>query len=297
MNEINKEPQRILFHYTSMQGLIGIFSEKAIWATSIYHLNDQKELFFAVGMYRDAIENLKKGKISPEEQARAIYRGGDEPSPKVRFFEALSSLLRALDIDKFLGFRVYVCSFSRAEDHLSQWWGYCPNANGFCIGFNYLQLKQLAKRQRFKLKKCIYERDQQQRIVNKYVKHRLEPALNELSKNNIREMAGGAFIKILQTLPLLKDDSFKEEKEWRLVSDTDTVNPKEVEFRGGKTTIVPYYKFKISPKGEPLPIESIIIGPTPYKGESLKAISALLEKENMLGKVKVIHSKIPYRQI
>jgi hypothetical protein len=34
---------RILYHYTSQQGFLGIVEHRAIWASSIFHLNDAAE--------------------------------------------------------------------------------------------------------------------------------------------------------------------------------------------------------------------------------------------------------------
>ena len=40
----NPPPQKILYHYTSQEGLIGILTHRCIWASKIHYMNDSKEL-------------------------------------------------------------------------------------------------------------------------------------------------------------------------------------------------------------------------------------------------------------
>jgi hypothetical protein len=61
---------------------------------------------------------------------------------------------------------IYVCSFSSNPDQLSQWRGYCPDGNGYSIGFefNSKMIEHINKNKHgfdFDLVKCIYaEQDQ-----------------------------------------------------------------------------------------------------------------------------------------
>ncbi len=36
-------PSGVLYHYTTQSGILGILSNKEIWASKIYYLNDSKE--------------------------------------------------------------------------------------------------------------------------------------------------------------------------------------------------------------------------------------------------------------
>ncbi len=39
-----EQPERVLYHYTSISGMIGIVSSKVLWASEIRYLNDAAEL-------------------------------------------------------------------------------------------------------------------------------------------------------------------------------------------------------------------------------------------------------------
>jgi hypothetical protein len=50
-----RRPPRIVYHYTSGSGLIGILKSRSIWSTSF--LNDSSEYSFAIGLVRKAIQD------------------------------------------------------------------------------------------------------------------------------------------------------------------------------------------------------------------------------------------------
>ena len=56
---------------------------------------------------------------------------------KHKILESIQQILKRLENVKEHEFHdIFICSFSRNDDQLSQWRGYCPDGNGFCIGFN-----------------------------------------------------------------------------------------------------------------------------------------------------------------
>lgn len=284
------EPKEPLFHYTSIQGLIGILTDRKIWATNISHLNDKQELFEARDMFREAIDTLQKSIDSSPEPA--IRPPDYRKNPKIKFIGLVYDFL---DLARELS--IFVCSFSREGNQLSQWRGYCPNAYGFSIGFDYVKLKLQAKKQKFFLRECVYQKKEQRKIVDDYVQTKIVPSLSNLGSDaEMAKMALKAFSEILEILPTIKNGHFAEEKEWRLISSAFDP-PSTIKFRPGKTAIIPYCEFQLAEEGEDLPVECIKIGPTPNKDESLLSLKTLLRKEKMLEWAKVNHSDIPYREI
>ena len=79
------------------------------------------------------------------------------------------------------------------------------------------------------------------------------------------------FLLIASTL---KSKSFTEEEEWRLVTKPLDNHP-SIRFREGASTIIPYRPINISDTKN-FPIKQIIIGPTPNKQLSKKAVDSLL---------------------
>jgi hypothetical protein len=286
------EPKGPLFHYTSIQGLIGILTGRKIWATSISHLNDKQELFQARDMFRQAIEALRK-RISPSPEPAIHPPDYYKKNPTIAFLEAIYDLL---DLAQELP--IFVCSFSEEGDQLSQWRGYCPNAHGFSIGFDYTKLKNHADRQKFMVKKCIYQKREQQTIIDEYIENRVVPSLSSMKgSNETRIEVLTVFKEILEILPTMKNEHFVEESEWRLISSAFETPKALVKFRPGKTAIIPYCEFELAEEEKELPVECIKNGPTPNRDESLLSLKTLLNQQNMSKTTIVDHSKIPYREI
>jgi len=285
------KPRRPLFHYTSIQGLIGILTDRKIWATNISHLNDKQELFQARDIFREAVQELEKT-IDPG-PAYAIRPRDYKENPKITFLNTLNSLL---DLAQELP--IFVCSFSEEGDQLSQWRGYSQNGYGFSVGFAYTKLEKHAERQKFILKKCIYKKKQQQKVINGFIESEILPTLTNLgeirlSPNDVMKI----FEKILQLLPIIKNEHFKEEKEWRLISSPFQTLKDRIRFRPGKTVIIPYCEFELAENKKDFAVKSITIGPTPNENESLLSLKTLLNREGTSKKIKVRQSKIPYREI
>ena len=49
-NLFGESPDKILYHYTSQKGVLGILDSQEIWATNILYLNDHSEYLYAMEM-------------------------------------------------------------------------------------------------------------------------------------------------------------------------------------------------------------------------------------------------------
>jgi hypothetical protein len=268
-----KKPPKLLYHYTTQEGLIGIIEKRSIWASKIQYLNDTQEFKLAINLARDSLKKLKYSKNSM----------------KSKIDEMIEDLEEIPDIN------VFVCSFSEKEDLLSQWRAYSSFGNGYCIGFSTKVLLQHLKQDRlnFFLVPCIYKEACQKKIINQLVKDALA---NNAKRTNINSAVGCynpqlAFIDCLVTLaPILKNSSFKEEAEWRLISTPKAIGLK---FRPGRSTIIPYIEYIYCLKNI-TPLCKIITGPSPESKLKKAAVQSLLQY-NSFNKCKVIESKIPFR--
>ena len=52
---INQAPPEKLYHYTSQEGVIGILSEKVLWASMIHYMNDSKEYALALDLAKQEL--------------------------------------------------------------------------------------------------------------------------------------------------------------------------------------------------------------------------------------------------
>jgi hypothetical protein len=284
----NSHPE-ILYHYTTQQGLLGILEKKAIWATNLHYLNDPSEFNHPISLAKKNIYNkikLLTGELDVLNRGTGLLN--PRPLEIKKELTDLDAILELLDSQRHIP--IYICSFSQEGDQLGQWRGYCHNESGFSIGFDYKRLQKLASEQGFALKQCIYEPEKQSVIIEDLVEklRKVTPPQNARIVS-LDQLA--AIMPFWSIAPTLKHDSFKEEFEWRLISEAfGSKKKEETFFKQGKSMIIPYEDFSL---GSDLPIEEIIVGPTPNKDLALQSVALFTEKHKK--NVKIISSKGPYR--
>jgi len=133
----------VLYHYTSLAGLIGIIRDKVIWASSIYHLNDASEFDY---IFRLLEKTKRKNSI-------------------------LNVLKDELEAYQYFERVLYVTSFSEEEDSLSQWREYCGGGSGFAIGLDLRDLNRSSDNA-YEIKKCIYDKTTQIKILKDCLKNK-----------------------------------------------------------------------------------------------------------------------------
>lgn len=272
---------RVLYHYTSPSGLLGILKTKTMWATDIWFLNDQKEVKVAMELAES---------ILVEDRVTAATRF------HLGLYETLINSLQSVRES-----RVYVASFSEEGDLLSQWRGYSPRASGYSIGFLSRRLIHAGQLEpNFFLVPCVYSESKQRELMASLVKDVLAAAEEDHRKNpdhptDTYKKAFQLFTRLMAIIgPTFKDPSFEEEQEWRAVSMPGSVDLSMLEFRLGRYHLIPYCKFSLERTDNRLELMEIVVGPTP---DFTLAESAA---EMMLGAFSVRYemltaSAIPYR--
>lgn len=225
-----------IFHYTSQQGFLGIIKDKALWLNSIRHLSDAKEFGYAVELVRSKLNHRLQAERGPWNS----YYG--------KVLERLDAIEAMHDLVLFVG------SFSEAADLLSQWRGYTPSGVGFSIGFEREYLKTMASQQGLHITKCIYELREHEAILENVINR-----AGALVKNGECEQAvAGFLVGLLRVAPALKDASFHEEQEWRVVSDVLNPSDAKPKFRVGKSMLIPYQEFKLAAEGRKCPYRGLL---------------------------------------
>ena len=272
---LSGKPPEVLFHYTSADGLIGIVGSRRLWASSIHYLNDELE-------FQLALEVLEWSLRVAAEKSHG---------PRRVLVDAMRDRVESLS-----GVNVCVFSLSGARDLLSQWRAYCSDG-GYCIGFRAEQLHAAAANQGFFLGRCFYEPREQQRLVSSLLDSMLlgyETGHYDhvWADKPIEMMAEMYLAGFIQLAPLLKDKSFEEEREWRLVS--DPLVRSEFRFRVGRGGIlVPYCEFD-PVREEALELPEVLVGPTPHKQAALAALAMFL-KNHRVRNWSASHSTTPFR--
>lgn len=270
-----KSPE-ILYQYTSLEGFMGIVSNRSVWMTEFQYLND-----------RDEVQN---GKTFLTRSIEEIQRS--EPSQDLN--QALSSWRDQLQSSNN---QINIASFSTEDDSLSQWRAYGPIAVGF-------KTESLASHGiDCNLSPVIYENDKKQALAEFFVRH-YASAFEEDKKNNAPHI--GQWDKInrfLEFAVLFKNEAFKSEAEFRL---TYIENPEIIEslglkkpkrlFRASRGRIIPYITSSSifdQPYKPQLEISEIVIGPEsdPLLDTGVREFLSDMGMSNVL----VRRSLVPFR--
>lgn len=286
-----------LYHYTSLNGVLGILRSRGIWATHASYLNDASEFFHGLQFAKRI--------------AGGIFMQDDYLAA---FGWAVRHALEALSAND-----LYVASFSEKADLLSQWRGYCPSGAGLCLGFDVDHLMSFCQLKGYTLEQCIYKHSDQinkvELLVNKCFDQFPKPCLTrgDYEKLDSKERVNADFdyrfqisegaektqadaavewlcVEISKLAPLFKNEGFYEEAEWRIVAK----EPKEdVHFRANSSYLAPYVELQILSSAAEHALHEVIIGPNPNQHRCESSVKLLLASHG-LRKVKVVMSSLPF---
>lgn len=269
-------PDRVLYHYTSGTGLMGIFEGRSVWASNIHQLNDSSE-------FRHALD-LAKGEIA---QVVAANNG----------LHAATLALRLCDLmDRFRKFSVYVACFSEVGDSLSQWRGYCPSGFGYSIGFDEEVLRSEATRQGFTLSQCIYEDGTKRSLLAAWAQSTMADLLPgfdpSAATDDTDADAWPRMQQLLLLAPFFKHPSFSEEREWRMAKVVRSDDP-ALSLRSGKSMLIRYLPVDLGSISTSEMVWDVCIGPTPHPDLAADAVCHYFGRVRIRNAVR--HSESPYR--
>jgi len=242
-------PGRVLYHYTSAVGLLGILERCCLFASDVWFLNDASEVRYAQTRMAERVRQ---------------YLGADQPW--------LQELLDVSETKPGWLDNVFVASFCEEPDLLSQWRGYAEG--GFAIGFAADGLASLG------------DGPGAPRLVQ--VDYGVESGRRRLRGLFEQLAAGGPYSgeereRLVRTVLLpemarVKEPSFAEEKEWRLL--VVEGRAERILFRVGATGVVPYVEIALP---EPSLVREIVIGPAVDQQLHRRGIEQLLPRRGYNG--------------
>ena len=278
-------PMGTLYHYTTFSGLLGIVRSRALWASEIRYMNDSAEL-------RHTADLIKA------EAGERINSGHANSSLLSQFVDWVAHRITS-------GHMLFGASFRSHGNLLSQWRGYSSPGKGVSLGFCPEYILRCAERQRFMIGKCIYEPTRQRMLIRQVVDavERLAAGLTGGERTAAersalyREAFTAVETDLLRIAAILKHPSFREEKEWRIVSPV-IINTIEapVHFREGHAMLVPYIEFAIGLDDKPLVMDHLFLGPTANINISMNSLKMFLEQNGIVPKRGIDYCQIPFRQ-
>ena len=279
-------PKDHLYHYTTLTGLLGIVGSKKLWASDIRYMNDSAELRHSADLIRVEVQNrLAKG------HGKADMLG--------QFVDWVAYRITN-------GHMLFGASFRSHGNLLSQWRGYSTHGKGVSLGFSADYIVECARKQHFQIGKCIYDPARQRQLIGQVV--------DAIEANVALQVQGGETceelsvlyhlvferieIDLLRIAAILKHPSFREEKEWRIVSPvliSRTESP--VLFREANAMLVPYVEFDLQlVAGRPPQLDHCYLGPTSNINISMNSLQMFLGQHGIVPSKGIDYCQIPYRQ-
>jgi hypothetical protein len=284
------DPEEIVWHYTTGEGLLGIIESGTIFATQVACLNDKSEIRYATELYRSAINHLiaeKEGETVARTFLNQVleYMKENPDSP-------------THGISKF-----FVACFSGVADDLNQWTRY-GKRRGYAIGFF---ARGLNRTHTSKLFKVVYNRPAQENAAAKLARGTLDFFLEGLQGDRTRnpdEWGANFFTAwdewIYRLAPLAKDPVWLAESEFRLVHELSTDEFSEVRFQQRETMLSRYIPLAtpswVKRRVPLLPIAKIVIGPGNHPVLTRISITLLLEQMGYAA-IPIEATRVPFQDV
>ena len=269
--------KNIIYHYCSVESFRAIIENKTLWLSSVYNLNDYKEIHWI----KDKI--FKKIKTSITKDNFIKYKN---------FEELYSNQLP----------NVYIASFSEGSDLLSQWRAYANDGFGVAIGFNsdYFKENKLVQ-----TSSVLYDEEEQEKQIDLILK-----PLDEIDDNiDIDSLEFSKICKAIITdinnlSAKSKNELFKEEQEVRLIHNPKIIDDKknkkfifednlsQMMFRSVCGNLIPYFELKFEEEKKIPAILEIIKGP---KNKFINEEAKIFLSNNGFYSVDIKSSKSSYR--
>jgi hypothetical protein len=313
---------RCLFHYTTGQGLISIVKSQSLHATHSDFLNDSSECRLMKEILTPVFQR-EMGEVVPKLIERGVLDKQilEEMGQRLYVTES-ENIFRALVSATNSTSPFFISSFclhepgSEQYEHglLSQWRAYAHG--GFALEFDELELDELHSKEEQKhaywammTNTVAYEKHQERAHPEKFagVAKAMMREVVAKAKQDESDLIGKQELEdywrpYVEAAPFLKDPSFREENEYRLVAvcfgpavkEAGGDRPrKRIAFKTrSNNNIVPYVDL-FAELPDKLPIKSVIIGPHPNQDLQRHAIELLLDQSGVAAGVRV--SRIPFR--
>ena len=299
LNARSLEAGTLLWHYTGFDGLEGIL-KGAIWASSLPYLNDTEEFRHGITI---ALEVLHNELVLAAGERHGAHAGA--------VFDQVDAFFK----DRRKPRDVFVASFSRKEDDLSQWRAYGGVGPLFSIGFDPVQLERAAHKSLFELEEVKYDQRQivaDLRLALREPIDRMTAVLQEQGTTRttiqlVTEWAADLAGELMLLTPRYKHPKFSAEEEWRLIRRQPVLARERrlaLQFRRSESLVVPYIACPLhtpGPEAEVMadgtivasPIAAIVIGPSPHPDELEYAVGEMTARIGL--SVRVTCSTVPFR--
>lgn len=264
---ISESPPKIIYHYTDINGLLGVIVTGKIWATHISRLNDSSEYHHGINVAADCVRNAMPASSKP--------------------------LVEKI-LSEFQKIETYVASYSTKHDLLSQWRSYSGGKVGYCLGLATDGIATLDDSTPL-LEAVIYKDSLAQQVISRMV-GRVDEYLqnNQFGEVEVGFLIGMVGSTLANLACTIKHPTFEEENEYRQFYQPGTTSLQlETKFRNGRFGLTPYVEVPFIEEGR-LPLRSITIGPCQEAELEMHTVNTLLGR-HLYENVEILVSEIPLR--
>ncbi|RNF38725.1 DUF2971 domain-containing protein [Planococcus salinus] len=244
----NYETDQVLYHYTSLNSLMGMVETNRVWMSKGTFLNDSSELFYFSSIVQNVIEKMKET--------------AEQPLWKMYIRELEKAMTYFLSEIEKSGLEVYIFSLSHTQDSLALWYNYAKG-EGYNIGFHAGDL--LERGNGFSNSPgalhgyVMYSKEKQEQVLEELLLETFELIQDYEEKEALEALPDHFFSVIATCATFFKNPAFKSEEEYRLALIKRKGDEQvDIEFRARNGIIIPYITVEFDHK---LPISDITIGP------------------------------------
>jgi len=265
------ETEGVIYHYCSMEALLGIVQSRTIWMTNIFYLNDDEEHYHLRRMVLSLLE----------EEGEELSKWAERLT---HYFDLLKEKVRPEGITN-----VYCTCFSEDWDSLSQWRAYADDGRGVAIGFDREYFSQLVAKMpnALEMANVTYDQEEQYRIVEAILG--VQPNAGEIVVEKGTDLprlfaeflAQATAAQISRAAARCKTRAFREEREVRVIYHgplppeiAEDVGPLKV--RASQGLLIPYHALRLDPEAKPCPIREVAFGPRNMMHLNVDSLSVLL---------------------
>lgn len=264
---ISESPPKVIYHYSDINGFLGMIETGKIWASHVSRLNDSSEYHHGIKVVADCVRNAMAASSKP-------------------IVEKILSEFRRVE--------TYVASYSTKHDLLSQWRSYSAGKVGYCLGLATNGIASLDDSTPL-LEPVIYRDSLAQQVISRMVngveKYLQNNQFGEVEIGFLLGRVGGTLANLACTI---KHHKFDEENEFRQFYQPGVTSLQlEKQFRNGRFGLTPYVEVPFIEEGR-LPLLSVTIGPCQDIKQEMYAVRTLLEKHSYTN-CDVLVSEIPLR--
>ena len=185
---------QILYHYCGLDAFLSIIKNSTLWLSDIRKSNDYLECVYC----RDKINEKIRGFLEDDKEALEAWDFGYN-----------------INSDLSMDMISYVACFSENKDQLSQWRGYADNGAGIAVGFSresFADLKEAAP-SHISFRKVIYDEKEQEKFIERIARE----SIKAMETKPVAQVAAELNQNYRLQFPVLKNASFEEEAEWRII--------------------------------------------------------------------------------